>query len=56
MRAHRSQVQPDEPWFFAVPDDSIVELYPWEDFQLLATDAGSVQEPWTESDLLAGLS
>jgi hypothetical protein len=56
LRAHRSQVAVDEPWFFAVPDEAIVDVYPWEDFQLLATKSDRVDPESPESDLLACLA
>ena len=55
LRCHRSQIDPAEPWFFAVPDDAIVDVYRWEDFQLLATVDGLVTDPPVETDLFEGL-
>jgi mycothiol S-conjugate amidase len=56
LRAHRSQVPADDPWFFSVPVDVMAARYPWEDFQLAASTVpivvdGSGYEP----DLFAGL-
>ena len=50
LRAHRTQVDPDGFWF-QVPTEVIEEVYPWEDFELLATRVG-----WThdEDDLFTG--
>ena len=36
LRAHRTQVDPDGPWF-AVPADVVRTAYPYEDFELLAS-------------------
>ncbi len=36
LRAHRTQVDPDGFWFH-VPVDLVVDTYPYEDFELLAT-------------------
>jgi mycothiol S-conjugate amidase len=56
LRAHRSQVAPDEPWFFAVPTDALEVIHPWDDYQLLSSqvarrDVGGEYE----TDLFAGL-
>ncbi|HEX9855961.1 MAG TPA: PIG-L family deacetylase [Acidimicrobiia bacterium] len=40
LRAHRTQVDPEGHWF-AVPSGLIAEVYPWEDFELLAADEGA---------------
>ncbi len=39
LAAHRTQVAPDGPWF-RVPVELIKEVYPYEDFELLASRAG----------------
>lgn len=36
LRAHRTQVDPDGFWF-RVPEELVVQAYPYEDFELLAT-------------------
>lgn len=36
LRAHATQVDPDGFWFM-VPTDLVEEVYPWEDFELLAS-------------------
>ncbi len=36
LAAHRTQIAPDGPWF-QIPTDLIREVYPYEDFELLAT-------------------
>jgi mycothiol S-conjugate amidase len=56
LRAHRSQVAPDEAWFFAVPTDALEVIHPWDDYQLLSSrlttrDLDGEYEP----DLFAGL-
>ena len=46
LAAHRTQVAPDGPWF-AVPADLVRDVYPYEDFELLASrveDAGVVAD------------
>jgi mycothiol S-conjugate amidase len=36
LRAHRTQIDPDGPWF-QVPLDLVLTVYPYEDFELLAS-------------------
>ncbi|MEZ5175797.1 MAG: mycothiol conjugate amidase Mca [Acidimicrobiia bacterium] len=52
LLAHRTQIDPQGPWF-RVPTDVVEEVYPWEDFELLATRVA--WEPDAE-DLFAGIS
>ncbi|KAA3636098.1 MAG: mycothiol conjugate amidase Mca [Armatimonadetes bacterium] len=51
LRAHRTQIDPDGQWF-AVPTDLVEEVYPWEDFEMIASRVG-----WSsgEDDLFAGI-
>jgi len=51
LRAHRTQVDPDGNWF-QVPTAMVEELYPWEDFEMMASRVG-----WdaTETDLFQGI-
>jgi mycothiol S-conjugate amidase len=39
LRAHRTQVDPDGFWF-KIPTALVVEIYPYEDFELMATRVG----------------
>ena len=52
LRAHRTQIDPNGRWF-DVPTELIEEIYPWEDFELLASDG---QHDPNEGDLFAGVS
>ncbi|HSJ71769.1 MAG TPA: mycothiol conjugate amidase Mca [Acidimicrobiia bacterium] len=52
LRAHRTQVDPDGFWF-EVPTELVEEVYPWEDFELLAS---SVPVREGETDLFEGLT
>jgi len=36
LRAHHTQIDPDGPWF-QIPVDVIFEVYPYEDFELMAS-------------------
>jgi mycothiol S-conjugate amidase len=52
LRAHRTQVDPNGFWFM-VPTEVVEEVYPWEDFELIATSVGWVPG---ETDLSDGVS
>jgi mycothiol S-conjugate amidase len=49
LRAHRTQIDPDGPWF-QIPSDVIREVYPYEDFELMAARDGALG---TGSELVA---
>ncbi len=51
LRAHRTQIDPDGFWFMA-PTELVEEVYPWEDFELLAT---SGEGALADGDLFAGI-
>ncbi|GMQ85660.1 MAG: mycothiol conjugate amidase Mca [Acidimicrobiia bacterium] len=51
LAAHRTQIAPDGPWF-QVPTDLMREVYPYEDFELLAT---RVEQGPAGSDLFEGV-
>lgn len=51
LRAHRTQVDPDGFWFQA-PTALVEEIYPWEDFEVLAS---KVRIEPDEDDLFAGI-
>ena len=36
LRAHRTQIDPNGPWF-QIPSDIILSVYPYEDFELIAS-------------------
>ncbi|MDH3606556.1 MAG: PIG-L family deacetylase [Acidimicrobiia bacterium] len=50
LRAHATQVDPDGFWF-QIPEEVVLDSYPWEDFHLLAGDDG----PGDPHDLFGGL-
>lgn len=52
LRAHASQVAPDDEFFFAVPRDLELETYPYEDYELIAS---RVPTTTPEEDLFEGL-
>jgi mycothiol S-conjugate amidase len=51
LRAHATQVDPDGFWF-QIPEQVVIDAYPWEDFTLLASRDGGGQHP---HDLFGGL-
>ncbi|MCU1355299.1 MAG: mca [Acidimicrobiales bacterium] len=52
LKAHATQIDPESPFWFGLPDDVMTKLYPWEDYQLAKS---RVSAPTPESDLFAGL-
>jgi mycothiol S-conjugate amidase len=51
LLAHATQIDPDSFWF-AIPDDIIKDVYPWEDFTLVEGPSGG---ELPEDDLFAGV-
>jgi mycothiol S-conjugate amidase len=52
LRAHATQIDPDSPFWFGLPDDVVEASYPWEDFELAES---RVPTTIPEDDLFAGL-
>jgi mycothiol S-conjugate amidase len=52
LLAHATQIDPDSFWF-AVPDDLQKEVYPWEDYTLVAVATG--ERKTSEEDLFEGI-
>jgi mycothiol S-conjugate amidase len=52
LRAHASQIDPDEPVWFGVPREREAEAYPWESYELLWSH---VATSVPEADLFDGL-
>lgn len=55
LLAHATQVDPTAAWWFGLPDEVAVDLYPWEDWQLARNVAGPLGEGVFEDDLFQGL-
>lgn len=53
LRAHASQVAPDNEFFFGLPRELERETYPYEDFQLIESRVPAAREP--EEDLFDGI-
>ena len=55
LKAHATQVDPTEPWWFGLTDEQLAEVYPWEDWILARSLVGSPAEGELEDDLFAGV-
>lgn len=55
LRAHATQVNPTEPWWFGLSDAELAEVYPWEDWELARSAVGGPTEGTLEDDLFAGI-
>lgn len=55
LRAHATQVDPNEPWWFGLTDEQITEVYPWEDWILARSLVGVPADGALEDDLFAGV-
>ena len=52
LLAHATQVDPNEKFWFGLPDEAAAAAYPWEDYILARS---LVDSTVPESDLLAGI-
>src|SRR5699024_10960991 len=52
LKAHATQIDPESPFWFGLPDAVAAELYPWEDWQLAHS---RVETDVPETDLFAGI-
>jgi mycothiol S-conjugate amidase len=55
LRAHASQVNPDEGFWFALDDAELATIYPWEDWILARCLVGPIPDVGGEHDLFAGV-
>jgi mycothiol S-conjugate amidase len=55
LRAHATQVDPTEGWWFALGDSELTKLYPWEDWILARSLVGPIPDGPTETDLFEGV-
>ena len=55
MRAHATQVDPKEPWWFGLDDDELATAYPYEDWVLAKSAVGAPDADAVEIDLFAGI-
>ena len=52
LLAHATQIDPESPFWFALPDDIAATVHPWEEYHLARS---SVEVEVPETDLFAGL-
>jgi mycothiol S-conjugate amidase len=55
LRAHASQVDPEEGFWFALGDAELAKVYRWEDWILARSLVGPIPEGATEHDLFDGV-
>ena len=55
LRAHATQVDPNESFWFGLSDDELGEVYPYEDWVLAHSHVGFVPDGQTEDDLFVGI-
>lgn len=51
LRAHATQIDPAEAWWFGLDDDELNSVWPWEDWVLARSLVGPIPANRTESDL-----
>jgi mycothiol S-conjugate amidase len=56
LRAHATQVDPNEAWWFGLDDDELAATYPWEEWILARSLVGPIPEGDDERDLFAGIT
>jgi mycothiol S-conjugate amidase len=55
LRAHATQVDPAQPFWFGLTDEQLSEVYPWEDWQLAGSHVGFPDPGQLEDDLFIGV-
>jgi len=55
LRAHATQVDPSEPWWFGLTDEQLAEVHPWEEWILARSLVGDPQSGYLETDLFVGV-
>jgi mycothiol S-conjugate amidase len=55
LRAHATQVDPAEAWWFGLTDEQLAEVYPWEDWILARSLVGDLAANEVEDDLFQGI-
>jgi mycothiol S-conjugate amidase len=55
LRAHATQVDPTEAWWFGLDDHELAEVYPYEDWILARSLVGMPADGEVEVDLFAGI-
>jgi mycothiol S-conjugate amidase len=55
LRAHATQIDPNEAWWFGLTDEELAEAYPWDDWVLARSYVGHGPTGSYEDDLFAGV-
>jgi mycothiol S-conjugate amidase len=55
LRAHATQVDPSEAWWFGLTDDELNAVWPWEEWVLARSMVGPIPGPREETDLFTGI-
>jgi len=55
LRAHATQVDPNEPWWFGLDDSELAQVYPWEEWVLAVSAVGGTTDGEFEDDLFRGV-
>ena len=55
LRAHATQIDPTEAFWFGLDDAELAEAYPWDDWQLARSLVGTPPEGMIEDDMFAGI-
>ena len=55
LRAHATQVDPSEAFWFGLTDEELAEIYPYEDWILARSLVGQPEPGTVEDDFFAGI-
>jgi mycothiol S-conjugate amidase len=55
LLAHATQIDPNEKFWFGLPDETARDIYPWEDWVLASSRVGKPADGDLEDDLFAGV-
>jgi mycothiol S-conjugate amidase len=55
LKAHATQIDPNEPWWFGLDDDELNLVWPWEEWVLARSLVGPIPADRKESDLFEGV-
>lgn len=55
LRAHATQIDPTEKWWFGLDDDELSATWPWEEWVLARCLVGPIPAASAESDIFAGI-